>query len=400
LRAWSRPSSSASRNGRPPISTTPPAAPVAWITTAPDLDALAPKLTALDEIALDTEGDSLHHYPERLALIQIAERGGVTWFVDPLALTDLSPLAPLFAKPRPLLVLHAGDNDLGHLKRLYRFTFGTVFDTSIAARFLGGRSLGLDVLIRDYLGLELPPSRQKDDWSARPLSPAQEQYAAADVQHLFALKDRLREELARVGRLEWVEEECAALAAEPPVDRIVDPDAYLWLKGARELPPEGLAILRELHELREHLALTADRPPFKIFSEATLVALAKAAPADAGGLAGIVGCTPRVIARWGDAMLGAIAQGRSAPPASPAASRPRGRSLSSAARRRIDALRGWRTEAAPRLGLDPGVLLPNRLIRVIAEAGPHDLAELARVDGVRRWRVDILGAELVRAVVG
>ena len=99
-------------------------------------------------------------------------------------------------------------------------------------------------------------------------------------------------------------------------------------------------------------------------------------------------------------MLGAIARGRNAPPASPTVSRPRGRSLSNAARRRIDALRRWRAEAAPRLGLDPGVLLPNRLIRVIAEADPHDLTALARVDGVRRWRVEILGAELLRAVVG
>jgi ribonuclease D len=377
-----------------------PAPVVAWINTTPDLEALVPKLAALDQIALDTEGDSLHHYPERLALIQIAEPGGVTWFVDPLALPDLSRLAPLFAGARPLLVLHAGDNDLGHLKRLYRFTFGTVFDTSLAARFIGMRSLGLDVLIRDYLGFELPPSRQKDDWSARPLSPSQEQYAAADVHHLFALKDRLREELARMGRLAWVEEECAGLAADPPVDRVVDPDAYLKLKGARELSATGLAILRELYELREQLALAADRPPFKILSEATLVALATTAPGEVDALAGIVGCTPRVIARWGGAMLEAIARGRNAPPAPPAASRPRGPSLSNAARRRIDALRHWRTDAAPRLGLDPGVLLPNRLIRVIAEGAPHDLAALARVEGVRRWRVEVLGNELVQAIVG
>jgi ribonuclease D len=324
----------------------------------------------------------------------------VTWFVDPLALPDLSPLAPLFAAARPLLVLHAGDNDLAHLKRRYRFTFGAVFDTSLAARFLGARSLGLDVLIRDHLGLELPPSRQKDDWSARPLSQAQEHYAAADVQHLFALEDRLREELTRVGRLPWVEEECAALAAEPPVERVVDPDAYLALKGARDLSPAGLAILRELHEVREQLAVAADRPPFKILSEATLVALAKAKPADAEALAVVVGCTPRVIGRWGRAILGAIARGRTAPPATPTASRPHRPSLSGAARRRIEALRQWRTEAAPRFGLDPGVLLPNRLIRVIAEAGPRDLAALARIDGVRRWRVEILGPELIRAVVG
>ena len=320
--------------------------------------------------------------------------------MDPLALPDLSPLAPLFAGARPLLVLHAGDNDLGYLKRLYRFTFGAIFDTSLAARFLGLRSLGLEVLIREYLGFELPPSRQKDDWSARPLTEAQEHYAAADVQHLRPLKDRLREELTRIGRLAWVEEECAALAAEPPVDRVVDPDAYLGLKGARDLPPGGLTILRELFELREQLARDADRPPFKILAEATLVALAAAPPSDAAALAAVPGCTPRVIARWGGAMVAAIERGRAALPPTPVVSRSHRPSHSNAVRRRIDALRAWRAEAAPRLALDPGVLLPNRLIRVIAEAAPRDLADLGRVEGVRRWRVEVLGQELLRAVVG
>lgn len=335
-----------------------------------------------------------------MALIQIAERSGASWFVDPLALPDLSPLAPLFAGARPLLVLHAGDNDLGHLKRLYRFTFGAAFDTSLAARFLGLRTLGLDVLVREYLGFELPPSRQKDDWSVRPLTEAQEHYAAADVQHLLPLKDRLREELTQVGRLSWVEEECAALAAEPPVDRIADPDAYFGFKGARDLPPGGLAILRELFELREQLARAGDRPPFKILGELTLVALAATAPGDPAALAAVPGCTPRVIARWGGAIVAAIERGRGASPPVPTVSRSRRPSHGNAVRRRIEALRVWRAEAAPRLGLDPGVLLPNRLIRIIAEAAPRDLGELGRVEGVRRWRVEVLGPELLQAVVG
>jgi ribonuclease D len=314
---------------------------------------------------------------------------------------DLSPLIPLFAEGRTLIVLHAGDNDLVHLKRRFRLTFGAVFDTSLAARFLGFRNLGLEVLIRDHLGVELPPSRQKDDWSARPLTEAQEVYAAADVLHLFALKDRLRDELLRVDRLAWVEEECAALAAEPVAERLVDPDAYARLKGARELPAGGLAILRELYAARERLALAADRPPFKILSDATLVAIAAGALGDAETLAAIPGCTPRVVGRWGEAILSAIARGRSAPDPGPAAPlhapRP---SLPGVVRRRIEALRLWRTEAAPRLGLDPGVLLPNRLIHRVAEAGAPDLAALGRVEGVRRWRVEVIGAELVRAVVG
>ena len=320
--------------------------------------------------------------------------------MDPLALSDVLPLASLFAGERPLLVLHAGENDLAHLKRRYRFTFGAVFDTSTAARFLGGRSLGLDVLIREHLGLELPPSRQKDDWSVRPLTPAQEHYAAADVLHLIALKDRLCSALTRIGRLAWVEEECAALAAEPIVERDVDPDAYLGLKGARELSPAGLTILRELFELRERFALAADRPPFKILSESTLVALARTAPGDAETLATVSGCSPRVIGRWGGAVLDTIARARTAPPATPSTLRAHRPSLSGAARRRIESLRRWRAHAAPRFGLDPGVLLPNRLIRAIAEAGPRDLDQLAGVHGVRRWRVDVLGPELLQTVVG
>jgi len=316
-------------------------------------------------------------------------------------LTDLSPLGPLFAAGRTEVVFHAGDNDLVHLKRRFGFTFGAIFDTSVAARFLGLRSLGLDVLIRDRLGIELPPSRQKDDWSVRPLSEPQRLYAAADVLHLIELKEHLREELGRMGRLGWVEEECAALAAEPVSERPVDPDAYARLKGARELPARGLAILRELYATREQLAVAADRPPFKILSDATLVALAASAPADREALQPIAGCTPRVIGRWGDAILAAIGRGRSGPePEPPTSARGPRPSLSGAARRRIEALRQWRSEAAPRLGLDPGVLLPNRLIHRLAEAAPRDVHALASVEGVRRWRAESLGGELVRAVVG
>src|SRR3989442_9489815 len=115
-------------------------------------------LAGLDEIALDTEGDSLHHYPERLALIQIADRAGQAWLVDPLATAHLGALRKLVGRERPQVVLHAGDNDLVHLKRPYGVTFGPIFDTSLAARFLGARALGLDGLRREYPGGGVPPS--------------------------------------------------------------------------------------------------------------------------------------------------------------------------------------------------------------------------------------------------
>jgi ribonuclease D len=371
-----------------------------WIRTPGELAALAARLQAAGEIALDTEGDSLHHYPERLALVQVAIRTGEAWLVDPLALPVLTPLLEVLANPGTLTVLHAGDNDLAHLKRRYGARVAGIFDTSIAARYLGGRALGLDVLLGQYLEVTLPPSRQRDDWSARPLTPSQEAYALADVQHLFALKDRLAEELRLVGRLAWVEEECAALAALPVTDRPPDPEAYARLKGARELTPRGLAIVRALVLVRERLARAADRPPFKVFAEDLIVRLAANPPADEAALAGMLGATPRLVARWGSDILAAIAAAQSEPEEElPRLERRPAPRIPRDVIRRAEALRGWREGAATRFGLDAGVLLPNRLIQAIAEADPTSAAALAEVEGIRRWRVEAFGAELVASMI-
>ena len=373
--------------------------PIRWAREPGDLTRAVDELRTAGEIALDTEGDSLHHYPERLALVQIGLPDGAVWLVDPIALTDLGALSPVFTDPARMLILHAGDNDLVHLKRRYGLTFASVFDTAIAARFLGGKALGLDVLLETYLGVALPPSRQKDDWSRRPLDAAQLTYAAADVQHLFALRARLIEELAKIGRLAWVEEECAALAAQPAPERPADPDAWLGVKGARDLSPRGLAVMRELFALREQLARAADRPPFKILGEDTLLRIAQTLPPDAATLGTLAGVTPRVLGRWGTALLGAVERGLALAeddlPVIPRRPRP---VIPGAMSRRIDKLRRWRVTAVERIGLEPGVVLPNRLITAVAAAAPRTLEELGAVEGVRRWRVETLGSDLLAAL--
>jgi len=370
-----------------------------WAQRPEDLARAVAELAAAPEIALDTEGDSLHHYPDRLALIQLGLPGGDVWLVDPLALEDLSPLQPVFAGVEPRLVVHAGDNDFVQLKRRFGFGFASVFDTSVAARFLGATSLGLDTLLERYLAVTLPPSRQKDDWSVRPLNPAQVDYAASDVRHLFALKDHLADELAKIERLAWVEEECAALAAQPAPEPADDAFAYLYAKGARELTPREQAVLRELWNTRDELALAADRPPFKVLSAEILVAVARAAPRDEATLGKVPSMTPRACGRWGGAILAAVERGLVLDEADFAVpvSRPRPRVPGSVGRR-VEKLRIWRAAAAPLVGLEPGVFLPNRLITAIALGGPRTLDELAAVDGVRRWRVDGFGAEILAAL--
>jgi ribonuclease D len=370
-----------------------------FVRTASDLVALAASLRGAAAVAIDTEADSLHHYPGKLCLVQVADDRGRAHLIDPLALPTLAPLGPVCADLGTVKVLHAAENDLAYLKRLYGFTVISLFDTALAARFLGVSALSLEALLERYLGVPPVKSRQKDDWSRRPLSPAQEEYALNDVAHLIALRAVLVDELRAKGRDEWVEDECAALAAQIVPDRVVDPDAYLKLKGARALGARGWAILRELYRVRESLALQLDRPPFMILSHEALVALAAKRPHDTDEIVAVPGCSSRVVARMGHVILEAIARGETLPadalPSLRAMPRPH---VPPAVLRRADALRVWRIQAARDLGLDPGVLFPQRLIDRLAASPPRDLAALEQVDGVRRWRVKLFGLDLLKAL--
>jgi ribonuclease D len=370
-----------------------------WIRTSEELDALVRSVAGAGALAVDTEADSLHHYPGKLCLVQLADGAGHAYLIDPLALPTLVPLGALFADPQIVKVLHAADNDLGYLKRLYGFTVVSLFDTAVAARFLGARALGLDGLLTEYLGVPLVKSRQKDDWSRRPLSPEQEAYALNDVAHLIALRSRLLVELRARGRDAWVEEECATLAALSVSEKVADPDAYLNLKGAKDLDRRGWAVLRELYQAREGMALELDRPPFMVIGHEALVALAAARPHTLEEVLAVPGCSPRVVQRAGRAVLEAVVRAEGVPeahlPSRRAAPRPH---LPAATRRRAEALRAWRSKAAHELKLDPGALLPQRLIDRLSGEPPADLERLEQVEGIRRWRVKLFGLDLLKAL--
>jgi ribonuclease D len=369
-----------------------------WIRTSAELTALADELVRAGILGLDTEADSLHHYPERLCLVQVADPQGRVFFVDPLALPDLEPLRPVLGDPATVKVLHSAENDLGHLKRRYGFTVASIFDTMLAARFLGLRQLGLDHLLGRWLGLRPEQSQQKTNWARRPLTPAQQAYAAEDVKHLIALRDRLRAELAAAGREAWLEEECAALAAQVVTERAPDENGYRRLPGASRLDPPGLAVLQVLHAEREAWARTERRPPFKVLSPETLVALARSRPAGREALAAIPGLTPRLVAQYGDRLLAAIARGLAAAVPGPPRSPSRPPAVPPEVRRRVEALRHWRASAAAEAGLDPGVLLPQRLIDTLATAPPVDCEALAASPGVRRWRAEAFGSGILAAL--
>ena len=367
-----------------------------WIKTPAEMDALVASLKGAKALSIDTEADGLHHYPVKLCLVQVADDRGRGHLADPLALPTLAPLGPFFTDPDVIKVLHAADNDLGYLKRLYGFSVSNLFDTAIAARFLGVTSLSLDGLLREFLGVDPGPSRQKDDWSRRPLSAAQETYALNDVLHLIPLREKLLEALRAKGRDLWVEEECATVAAMPAPERVIDPDAYMKLKGAKDLDGRGLAVLRELANMRETLAVKADRPPFMIMGNEVLVALAALKPQDIAAILTVKGCTGHVVRRAGEAILAAVERGMAVPDAELPVRRPNPRPrISGAVQRRSEALRAWRVEAAKRVELDAGVIFPQRLIDRLAQDPPRDVHALSQVEGVGRWRAELFGAELM-----
>ena len=369
-----------------------------WVRTREELLGLLERLAGCPALALDSESDSLHHHAEKVCLLQLASSTGEAWLVDPLALRDLSPLAPPLADPAVTKVFHGADYDVTTLKRDFGFRFEGIFDTMLAARFLGAPEIGLRAVAQRELGVELSKDSQKDDWSRRPLTPRQEAYALADVEHLLALHGRLAARLAELGRLGWVEEECRAVAALEPARKGRDPEAYRKAKGLSRLPRRQQAVFRELYLWREARAEASDIPAFKIVGSETLLSIAARLPRQAAELADMEGLPARLRARP-EELLAAVARGLELPEAELPRLEPKRRPVvPEPVRRRIELLRAWRGREAARLGLDPSVVLPQRLLEKVAEAAPRDAQGLEAVPGLRRWRVEALGAGILAAL--
>jgi ribonuclease D len=247
------------------------------IDTVQTLTEFLPELRAADWVALDTEADSLHAYPEKVCLIQLSIVGQDR-LVDPLAGLDLDPL--LDALNAHELIMHGADYDLRLLEKHHEFIPSAIFDTMLAARLLGERQFGLSSLVEKFLGVKLDKTSQKADWARRPLTERMEKYARADTHHLKPLADKLKGELAAKKRLEWHQESCARLIKNCTRPQSVDSNLVWRLKGSTRLGRRGLAILRELWTWREGEALQANRPPFFILAHEKLVDIAAIAADD------------------------------------------------------------------------------------------------------------------------
>ena len=365
--------------------------------------ALAEAIAALSReprVAADTEAASFHRYRDRIFLIQLSSPTR-TEIIDPLALADLSPVGTLLGNAAVEKIFHDADYDLRTLDRDYGFRARRLFDTRIAAQLAGEPAVGLAALLEKYVGVKLAKEHQKADWSRRPLPAAMLAYAAADTEHLPALREALRARLLALGRLAWAEEEFTHLEDLRWTGTAVGEDGFLRIKGGKTLPPRQLATLRELYAWRESVAAEQDRATFRIIGNDALLAVAKALPRAAADLRGIVGLPDSLASRHGTALVGAVQRALALPERElPRVERTPRQPRDPAVEARVERLKAARNRVAAELGLDPGILAARSSLEAVARAQPlpKDRAGLARGGELRRWQVEALGDALLGAL--
>ena len=348
-------------------------------------------------IALDTEGASFHRFIDRIYLLQLSTREASA-ILDPLSIGVPDALGKLLESRDVEVVFHDADYDLRLLHQDYGWRITHIFDTRVAAQLLGIRAFGLAALLEKFFGLKLDKKHQRADWSMRPLTQGMLEYAAQDTAYLLDLRDRLGNELEKLGRASWAKEEFARLEGT----RWEAEDAretFLRVKGARDLSRRQLALLRELVLWRDGVARTVDRATFRVVSNETLLELARLAPTARPQLVGVKGMPRGILESRSSEILTAVEQGLGVPdselPRFPRAQRwERDPDFDDVVAR----LKAVRDEAAGRLDLDPGVLCPRERLEAIARRRPDSVDEMREVPELRRWQIEQLGEEFIRAL--
>jgi ribonuclease D len=263
-------------------------------------------------VAVDTEFMRERTYYARLCLVQVGIDGRVG-LVDPFEVDDLGPLFGLLTDGSVTKVLHAGEQDLEIFFRLMGRPVRPVFDTQVAAALASfPLQVGYGTLVRDLVGIELDKMDSYTDWTARPLSHSQVEYAAADVLHLLEVDRTLRERLARDGRLEWLEEDFAVMA-DAATYEVVPEEMYRRVKRRSRLKPREMGVLLHVAAWREWEAMRRDVPRGRVANDEALVQIASRKPQAVAKLRQIRGLHDRIVRESGESVLAAVRSGLEMP---------------------------------------------------------------------------------------
>ena len=368
-----------------------------YLDTSATVDAFLKSIANARILALDTEGASFHRFVDRIYLLQLSTREQ-TAIIDPIPIGTPTLLGKLLEDRDVEVVFHDADYDLRLLQQDYGWHIRNIFDTRVAAQLLGLRAFGLAALLERYFGVKLDKKHQRADWSMRPLPQGMLDYAAQDTIHLLELRDRLKHDLEQAGRWDWAREEFSLLEGTKWGDDD-SANAFLRIKGARDLTRRELAILRELVPWRDAIARQLDRATFRVVGNEQLLDIARQQPATRDALAAIKGMPRGLLESRGHEVLEAVKRGLAVPdaelPRFPKAARwDRDPDFDV----RVSALKTVRDETATRLDLDPGVLCSRDRLEAVARKNPKNRDELETVVELRKWQRNVLGESFLKAL--
>jgi len=347
--------------------------PPIWIDSTNKLKQLVDDLSTQPRIAVDTESNSLHAYRERVCLIQFST-DKKDYLLDPLAIENVSALAPIFANPKIEKIFHAAEYDLICLSRDFGFKFVNLFDTMQAARILGYKFVGLDNILAEKFSVKVDKRYQKANWGARPLTAEQLNYASMDTQYLIALRDTLEKELRETGRWDLAQDDFLLSQNVDIPKKKLNGSAWKRFSSRKNITPRELTILSELTKCRDEIAEKLDRPPFKVITNNMLLDIAKNIPEKDVDLAGL-GLSQKQIRLWGGQILAAAKRGVDAPLVKvEQVKRPKDTVL-----KRLDKLKTWRKKTGEEMKVESDIILPKRFLAMLSEHPPASLDELKSI---------------------
>lgn len=280
--------------------------PVIWVAQQQQLDTLCQKWKQCPLLAVDTEFMRTSTFYPEPALLQIND-GQANYLIDPLAIANYSAFIEVMVSPSVQKVLHSCSEDLDVFNTLLKCLPVNLMDTQVAAAFCGyGFSMGYGNLVQAILGVELPKGETRSNWLQRPLTPAQNSYAALDVEHLFEVASILNRQLDQNKRMAWVEEECDLLLQNYWETQNPD-NAINRFKSAWRLDSRQLATLIELAKWRDLQAQKRNVPRSYIVKDKSLLNIAEILPDHVGQLRKVVELADKTIRRYGESIIERVA---------------------------------------------------------------------------------------------
>ncbi|MBU1196363.1 MAG: HRDC domain-containing protein [Proteobacteria bacterium] len=365
-----------------------------FIESDKELETVCESLLEETIIGVDLEADSMHCFNEKICLIQIAT-ANQAYLIDPFKIKDLTCFTQVLESANVKKIFHGADFDVRSLDRDYGVRMENLFDTEIACRFLGIKERGLGALIKKYFDVDLDKRFQKEDWSARPLKKDMIEYSVGDVTYLIRLHDIIHKRLSDCARLSWADEEFEIQSKVRYENNHTAP-LFLKFKGAGKMDNRALAALENLLQVRLDIARKKDKPLFMILSSQTVADLAAKRPETVEQMVKSRLLSPKQAQMYGqacvDAIVSAVNLSHGQLPSYPKTRRSK---PDLGVKERTEQLKKMREKLSMSLGIEPGFLLNNTMISVIAVQNPTTLPALSQIENIRQWQVTAIGQDIL-----